>query len=267
MDRWILSRLSSTLKACESSLENFNFHLATSALKTFFYSNFCDVYLETTKMNTHSSGPAAMSNCRVLAVCLAAGLSRMELFTPFLVNELKKYLPSGNFEINKFSDDVLQLEIEKILEICGSIRQLKNEFNITKKQKPNGENIASRFQFYFNFLLSVHILSKTSDYQEILRKHKDTINCLALCTNVHLVGSAEFEATNFLAKSTAGHLCSFGISSIEDSSNKTKMSNTINEKKLLKLQEDLDKMMKIVENAGYKKSASPKIQQKHLEKV
>lgn len=113
---------------------------------------------------------------------------------------------------------------------------------------------------------SVHIVAKSSDYLETLENYKDIIKCLTVSTNVHLVDHNEFEATNFLAKSTAGHFCSFGISS-QDASLQIKKSSSLNEKKLLKLQEDLEKMKKVVENDGYKKSASPQIQQKHLKKV
>lgn len=141
MDRWILSKLSNTLRTVEISLEDYNFHLATNALKTFFYSNLCDVYLETTKMNIQTSGSDAINNCRVLAYCLASGLARMEIFTPFLVNEIKKYLPSDNIKLDKFIDNDLESETEKVLEICGNIRQLQNEFKISKKQNPIGEFI------------------------------------------------------------------------------------------------------------------------------
>lgn len=52
-DSWILSRLISTLNVCHESLANSsNLHLATAALKQFFYSNLCDVYV--------------VNNCKIL---------------------------------------------------------------------------------------------------------------------------------------------------------------------------------------------------------
>lgn len=45
-DAWIMSRLAATLNICHESLtKSNNLHLATAALKQFFYSNLCDVYL------------------------------------------------------------------------------------------------------------------------------------------------------------------------------------------------------------------------------
>lgn len=45
MDKWILSRLAYTVDAVDSHIEEFDFNMATSALKYFLYYNFCDVYL------------------------------------------------------------------------------------------------------------------------------------------------------------------------------------------------------------------------------
>jgi len=44
-DRWIIGRLAETLSTCSQSYTTYNFHLATAALKTFFYQNLCDIYL------------------------------------------------------------------------------------------------------------------------------------------------------------------------------------------------------------------------------
>lgn len=45
MDRWILSRLAYTVDAVDRHIDEFDFNMATSALKYFLYYNFCDVYL------------------------------------------------------------------------------------------------------------------------------------------------------------------------------------------------------------------------------
>lgn len=45
MDRWILSRLAQTVKIVDEAMNVYQFHIATAALRTFFYQNMCDVYL------------------------------------------------------------------------------------------------------------------------------------------------------------------------------------------------------------------------------
>lgn len=45
MDRWILSRLARSMQMVDRAMDGMQFHVAVAALKTFFYQNFCDVYL------------------------------------------------------------------------------------------------------------------------------------------------------------------------------------------------------------------------------
>lgn len=107
MDNWILSRLASTIRIVELTMDDYNFHQATHALKNFFYYNLCDVYLETTKANINkdSSSEEARNNCAVLVSCLSQGLNYMEMFTPFLVDELKSFIPRiPAFDVSSSSD-------------------------------------------------------------------------------------------------------------------------------------------------------------------
>lgn len=93
-DKWILSRLANTLKFTNDAMEKFNFHLTTKAWKKFFYENLCDVYLESTKLDLwNGSKEDARAHCEVLKLCLSIGLKQLGVFTPFLSNELLKYLP------------------------------------------------------------------------------------------------------------------------------------------------------------------------------
>ena len=48
-DRWILSRLHSTIEACTASLEQFKFNEAAMSVYDFAWHSFCDWYLEMVK--------------------------------------------------------------------------------------------------------------------------------------------------------------------------------------------------------------------------
>lgn len=45
MDRWVCSRLYSTLLQCEENLPALELHLVTSSLRSFWLHSLCDVYL------------------------------------------------------------------------------------------------------------------------------------------------------------------------------------------------------------------------------
>ncbi|XP_058462521.1 valine--tRNA ligase [Malaya genurostris] len=258
MDRWILSRLGNTVEVFRTSLEAYNFHLGAAAWKTFFYNNFCDVYLETTKVNMNPQLLATASNhCRVLQYCLSLGLYHLEVFTPYLAAELRNHLPSVDlsFKPKDWIDLTLENEIAEILDICQHVRQAKSEFSppIARKHDP-----------------VLHIFSKSDRLTEIIQRQMDNIQQLTLCKGVILNRTeAEFEKATYTAKSTASHLCAFGILTNQQPPVKLKTEQTMSssDKKLLKLQKEMHKLLNVVNNEGYKKSANEIIQKKHLERI
>lgn len=48
MDRYILSRLSNAILRIDNAMDSYNLHIATAALRSFFYGDLCDVYLVST---------------------------------------------------------------------------------------------------------------------------------------------------------------------------------------------------------------------------
>lgn len=250
MDRWLLSRLGKTVKTVKSSMDSFNFHLATAALKTFFYGNLCDVYIETIKSNQMKKNEEGLVNCQVLNTCLAVGIDYLEVFAPLLSSEFKKYL-AMNCIINpeSYIDDKLENQIENLLKVCESIREMKAQCRITYK-------IPSELK----------ILIRSPDHESFFRKHSDDVRALTFTSDLTMTTNAEeFDQEYFIGISTAGHLCSFGIRTLDTSTGK--VDPLVNQKKYTKLETELFSLMKTVSNDGYKQKANPKVQQKHKEKV
>lgn len=251
MDRWLLSRLGKTLEIVNQSMENYSFHSATTALKTFLYDNLCNVYLETTKMMRAKNDNAKIANSsKVLNFALAESVKYLEPFTPFLASELKLHLPMNcEVSLESYIDEVLEKRVQNVLEICESIREMKSECRITRK-------IPSEIQ----------ILIKSKSDKSFFESHAENIQALTQTDDLQLTTNAElFEAEEFIALSTAGPLCSFGIRTLDKNSEKIK--NSLNQKKFMKLEKELINMMNAVNNDGYKLKASEKVQQKHKEKV
>lgn len=253
MDRWIFSRLGNTIVFFKNALEAYNFHLATAALKTFFYSNFCDVYLETTKVLMNDQHQLAASNhCLVLQHCLSLGLHHLEVFTPFLVAELRPHLPPPDlaFQPADWIDPTLESDLDQLLQLCQSIRQAKSEspVPIARKHDP-----------------VLHILSKSDTITTLLQRHADNVRALTFCSDVVLHrDEAEFSSQRFTTKSTASHVCSFGVVTNQASS---QPAGTGNSKKLAKLETELQRLLDTVNNEGYRKSAVEAVQKKHAERV
>ncbi|XP_053685436.1 valine--tRNA ligase [Sabethes cyaneus] len=253
IDRWILSRLSTTIAVTQRAFDDFNFHLATASWKTFFYNNFCDVYLETTKVHMSSEQASIAANhCLVLQHCLVVGLHHLEVFTPFLADELLTHLPAFQdlqFNPNEWTDQELESKIAQLLGICQSIRQTKSEFNppIARKHNP-----------------VLHLLSKTGSLSNLIQSHIKNIEQLTQCSAVMLHTNEDtFSKVSFTTQSSASHECYFGIETDLRASKQVSSKS----KKILKLESELDKLLGIVANEGYQRSANELVKRTHLEKI
>ncbi|KAH8415557.1 hypothetical protein KR222_004598, partial [Zaprionus bogoriensis] len=256
-DRWIIGRLEDTLSKCSDCYANYNFHIATAALKQFFYNNLCDVYLETTKKPIQARGPEAYVNVATLTACLSWGLQAMAPFTPFIASELLQHVPL-NFELklSQFEDSALQAEVTEIVNICAAVRQVKSRNQISKRHGPK-----------------LCLFAQNADAEEILQRHLEQIVVLTRCRGVELEllneDSKFSKKLNFF--STAGALCSFGISmSASDyTMPETKRAEMVkaNKKKLKKLVNELQKYRLRVDNEAFQLLADNSTKQHFTNRV
>src|SRR5215469_4152146 len=92
-DRWILSRLSSVIAEVDSLLEQFEFGKASEALYHFAWDEFCDWYLELSKVPLASGDErAAETTRRVLGFVLDQMLRLLHPVIPFVTDELWRAL-------------------------------------------------------------------------------------------------------------------------------------------------------------------------------
>lgn len=96
-ERWILSRLNTTIAECDAAIGAYLFGNATSALHAFFLYDVCDVYLEVCKpvFNDQSEGNAEQVRITqaTLYLVLETFLRLAHPFMPFLTEELWQRLP------------------------------------------------------------------------------------------------------------------------------------------------------------------------------
>ncbi len=145
-DRWIQSRLETTLIAVEEAYDNYRFDLASQALYDFVWNEFCDWYLELSKPVLWDEATVASEHLgarRTLITVLEKSLRLLHPFMPFLTEEIWQTVSplagqSGESimlapwpaRLPDRMDAESEAEIEWLKQIIVGIRTIRAESNI-----------------------------------------------------------------------------------------------------------------------------------------
>ncbi|MFN3504945.1 MAG: valine--tRNA ligase [Caldimicrobium sp.] len=164
--KWILYRLKITIAKVRANLEEMEFDQAAMALYHFFWDEFCDWYLEISKIllkNNHFR----KSTQAVLYLVLNYILRLLHPFIPFITEELWNNLPfiEEHYLLKSTYPQKLDISIHQeelfivnlTMEIITSIRALKTEYNLSSKR-----------DIPITYINNIEILSKIEEQREII---------------------------------------------------------------------------------------------------
>ena len=204
IDKWILSKLASTVKIVNRALKTYNFSQATYSLHTFFKEFFCDVYLEAIKPIVRSQDQHNYV-LQTLYTCLEISLKLLHPFMPYITEELYQQIPrrqsskesimispfpqvlqsqtnehpiydedwqSDTPPASPYYDAVIEEEFSYVEKINQAIRATKQSYmrGSVKKQDPR----------VFVYMTSKHQFS-------VFTKYKTYSNTLVWCSNLILI--------------------------------------------------------------------------------
>ncbi|MFO7152814.1 MAG: valine--tRNA ligase [Bacillota bacterium] len=143
-DRWILSRLNDVTKEVTDFLERFEVGMAAQKLYDFFWSEFCDWYIEMAKIDLYGEdGEAKRRTQQVLHTVLERILRLMHPFMPFITEEIWQHLPHEGKSIMVSSwpdyrsdwqfEDAADMQI--IMDAVRGIRNIRAEMNVPPSKK------------------------------------------------------------------------------------------------------------------------------------
>ncbi len=158
-DKWILIRLDRAIDEISEALREYRFNEATSALYRFFWSEFCDWYLEASKAVLFGDDATQKANTlAVLDFVLSHTLRLMHPFLPFVTEELwhglgyndemptaqggktimfapwPKSLGADFFQAYSLDQSDSEF-VEAKYDLVGKARNLRREFNISSAKK------------------------------------------------------------------------------------------------------------------------------------
>lgn len=178
--KWILFRLDETIKKVREKLEIMEFDQAAMTLYHFFWNEFCDWYLEISKV--YIRNPLLKRSTQAVLYIVFSNLLRLlHPFIPFITEELWSYLPfkESEFLLKASYPKAHEFQLKQeekfladlIMEIITSIRYIKSEYNlITHKEIPI---------YYVN---NLNILN-------MLKEKKEIITTLSKIKEIYLVES------------------------------------------------------------------------------
>jgi valyl-tRNA synthetase len=133
-DKWILLRLDAAIRATTGALQNYRFNEAAQALYRFFWSEFCDWYLEASK----ASGADPARKATTLAVIdfvLGHVLRLLHPFMPFITEELWHGLG--------YNLDLPPAQGAQTIQFARWPQPLDEEFKLAYCLTPNDEQFAN----------------------------------------------------------------------------------------------------------------------------
>ncbi len=104
LDKWIYSRLNHAVKTVREALEGYRYNDAASALMEFFWNEFCDWYVEATKINFKNGDDKEKDRqASVLMNILEESLRLLHPYIPFVTEEIYGKLPLSEIAANRKS--------------------------------------------------------------------------------------------------------------------------------------------------------------------
>lgn len=139
-DYWILSRINKVILDIKELLNSYDPGAAARELYEFVWGEFCDWYIELSKIRLYSENSQEKQNIQYLLWTLLTKILKMlHPFIPFVTEEIYSYLPKHEDALiiasfpeveEAFINEAIEKDSKFIFEIIRGIRSIKTSFNI-----------------------------------------------------------------------------------------------------------------------------------------
>ena len=136
-DKWMLAGLRATIERVSAALDGYEFGVAADALLDFAWFQYCDWYIEATKIPTPT-------RAAVLSYGLSSIVRLLHPLAPFITEEIWQALPhDGRTIVTAGWPDPLEITVdpeaparyEVLKEVVGRVRQLRADLGLAQREK------------------------------------------------------------------------------------------------------------------------------------
>ncbi len=157
-DKWILTKLNSTISEVTKNLDAFELNIAAEKIYDFIWGAFCDWYIEIAKSSLYSENADEKKRVSlVLQKVLSTSMQLLHPFMPFITEELYQRLPNHQETIMLTSwpkeEDIpsypMEAEaMESLMELVRSIRNVRAERKVPLGQKIDVHLVVTNPELY-----------------------------------------------------------------------------------------------------------------------
>ncbi|MCB1157282.1 MAG: valine--tRNA ligase [Leptospiraceae bacterium] len=253
-DKWILNRLNECLETYEKAYASYRFYEMASSLYDFIWRDFCDWYIELSKPRIYGKiTKESQETARdVLVYVLRKALDLLHPFMPFITEEINSVFSSElltnspwlqKFLIDKEDEGVRKINF--LQEIVSCIRVTRGELGITPDKK-----------------CSLIIDSSDELVKKVLEEEKVSILQLARAESLEYKPGYTPQKTDSLSPFSKGQVILPLSGLIDFDKEKARL-----EKEKGKLEGEIERAKKKLENPNFIEKANPDVIQKEKEKL
>jgi len=146
-DRWITSSLNRLIADTTALIEDYQFGEAGRQIYDFFWSQYCDWYLETAKIQLRRAADggddaARRATLQTLVDVLGGALRLLHPYMPFITEEIYQQLPAhgealivASWPATGARDEAAERDMALIIDLVGGVRTARAELNIEPRRK------------------------------------------------------------------------------------------------------------------------------------
>ncbi len=150
IDKWILYKLKKCVELYEKAMDEYKFNEVVHHVYQFTWHEFCDWYIELSKVNLNNSDLKLATQWTLIYVFKAI-LQMLHPIIPFVTEELWHKFDTEDLIVSKFIDinEIKDFkneteEIENVKKLIGVIRNIRGELNIPPSKKLKGYFISDK---------------------------------------------------------------------------------------------------------------------------
>lgn len=258
-EKWIINRLNRTIQEVTTSIDDYEFGRAAFELYNFIWAEFCDWFIEISKIELYSNDPARKDRIlRVLFYVLENTMRLLHPFMPFITEEIWQKLKEGtNGPIqnptislakypkadNSLIDIALISDFEYLKDVISKIRNIKAHYGVQTKE------------------IEV-VIVPGKDELRIIQQSSDYIKLLAKVSSVTIAesgGEPPKQSATFVAFDSKGYVPLKGLIDFEKEKGRLAKDKEKLESELLKIRNRLN-------DQNFLTRANPESVQKEKEK-